>query len=534
MRNRISWQEAVPRIIADFLVVHVSMLASLAISVLYQVLTGFRHEPQVLIHDFTTYYTRFFWLLSPLFPLCFLAYGFYTHTRSYGSSRKNLAIIQGVTAAMLLFMIANLLVGGRTLASRSIVLPFAILAGPALCFSRMLKDYVVKHFDVKPKHDTPTTAGKPRVLVVGGAGYIGSLLVERLLELGFRVRILDALLYGKEPLRSFAEHPDCQLIVGDCRNICDVVKAVRGVDAIVDLAAIVGDPACEQDRGAALEINYAATRMMIEVAKGNGVTRFLFASSCSVYGATEYEVDERSDTKPISLYGRTKIDSERVLLAARSEEFHPTILRFATVFGLGYRPRFDLVINLLSARAIQDRTITIYNGQQWRPFIHVRDVVEAIVVALKAPARVVSGEIFNVGDSQLNYTLQEIAQIVQDILPGTTVEHIQNSDQRNYRVNFDKIRNRLGFRASYTIHAGIEEFKLAFESGVISSYKDVAYNNQRFLEATGTIGHKDMVDALVMAAFASQPDSEVKMKPPADAPIIAPRELLKAAASSAA
>jgi len=291
------------------------------------------------------------------------------------------------------------------------------------------------------------------------------------------------------------------LMVGDCRNIRDVVGAVKDMDAIVDLAAIVGDPACEQDQGAAREINYGATRMLIEVAKGHGVGRFLFASSCSVYGATDEEMDEHSEVQPISLYAQTKVDSERALLAAQSEAFHPTILRFATVFGLGYRPRFDLVVNLLTARAYQDGKITIFNGQQWRPFIHVRDVVEAIVSAMEAPVRLVSGEVFNVGDSALNHTLQQIAEIIQEVFPGTEVEHIANSDRRNYRVNFDKIRNRLGFEARYDVPYGVRDLRAAFEKRVIRDYKDLRYHNQRFLEVAGVVKNKDEVDSLVMAAF---------------------------------
>ena len=241
--------------------------------------------------------------------------------------------------------------------------------------------------------------------------------------------------------------------------------------------------------------------MLIEVAKGHGVGRFLFASSCSVYGATEHEMDEQSDTSPISLYAQTKVDSEKALLAAQSDDFHPTILRFATVFGLGYRPRFDLVVNLLTARAYQDGKITIFNGQQWRPFIHVRDVVEAIVMAMEAPVRLVSGEIFNVGDSSLNHTLQGVSEIIEEVFPGTTVEQIANSDRRNYRVNFDKIRNRLGFEARYTVEYGVKDLKAAFEKRIIRDYKDLRYHNQRFLEVAGVVKNKEEVDALVMAAF---------------------------------
>jgi len=500
MKPSLNWQSAIPRLIADFLVVHSSMIVALAISVVYQTAMGDGEQARQLIADFERYYMRFFWLLSPIFPATFACLGFYSHTRTYQDRRKNMAIAQGVLLAVLLFFGVNYLIGNTTV-GRSVAVPFAVLASVGLCASRFLKNYIANRFEFRPKNGASTLDGKPHVLVVGGAGYIGSLLAERLLHLGYKVRVLDALLYGKEPLRAVAHHPDLELMVGDCRNMRDVVRAVSGVDAIVDLAAIVGDPACEQDREAALEINYGATRMLIEVAKGHGVERLLFASSCSVYGATEQEVDEGSPVHPISLYAQTKVDSEDALLAAESEDFHPSILRFATVFGLGYRPRFDLVVNLLSARAHQDGRITIYNGEQWRPFIHVRDVVEAIVRVLEAPVRLVSGEIFNVGDSHLNHTLQDVAEIVSNVFPGTSVEHVANTDRRNYRVSFDKIQKRFAFAARYTVLDGVRELKRAFENQVIHDYKDLRYHNQRFLEVAGVVRNKDEHDAHVMAAF---------------------------------
>jgi len=501
MRRRLSWHEAVPRVIADFLMVHFSMIGAFAISVLYQEATGSRDQAYTLIMDFEHYYARFFWLLSPLFPITFGVLGFYTHTRSYSGRRKNWAIVQGVGLGALLFLGANSLVRNSSV-GRSVALSFVPLATASLCLSRMLKNYLANRFEVRP-----IESSRPQlsVLVVGGAGYIGSLLSERLLQLGYKVRVLDALLYGREPLRAVQNHPNFELMVGDCRNIRDVVSAVKDMDAIVDLAAIVGDPACEQDQAAAREINYGSTRMLIEVAKGHGVGRFLFASSCSVYGASEYEVDERSEVNPISLYAQTKVDSELALLAAQDEDFHPTILRFATVFGLGYRPRFDLVVNLLTARAYQDSKITIFNGEQWRPFIHVRDVVEAIMSALEAPSRLVSGEIFNVGDADLNHTLQGVANIIKQVFPNTEIEHVNNSDRRNYRVNFDKVRNRLGFKARYTVQYGVEDLKTAFVQQVIRDYKDLRYHNQRFLEVAGVVKNKHEVDALVMAAFDAKP-----------------------------
>lgn len=501
MRHGLSYQDALPRVIVDFLIVHSSMIGALAVSVVYQLAWGTGTEAQQLIADFEQYYVRFFWVMSPIFPITFALLGFYTHTRSYGGKRKNQAILRGVAVAVMLFFGVNWLVGNTTV-GRSVAFPFVVLVSFGLCFSRFLKNYLGARFEIRPRNRLSIPGGKKHVLVVGGAGYIGSLLAEKLIQLGYRVRVLDALLYGREPLRAVDHHPDFGLMMGDCRNIQDVVRAVQGVDAIIDLAAIVGDPACEQDRAAAREINYGATRMMIEVAKGNGVGRFVFASSCSVYGATDDEVDERSKVSPISVYAQTKVDSERALLAAASSEFHPAILRLATVFGLGYRPRFDLVVNLLSARAKQDGKITIFNGQQWRPFIHVRDVVEAIVLALEAPERVVGGEIFNVGDARLNYTLQQVAETIQEVFPDTAVEHLANTDLRNYRVNFDKVRNRLSFQARHSLRQGVEELRTAFDERLILDYRDLRYHNQRFLEVAGVVRNKADVDSLLMEAFA--------------------------------
>jgi nucleoside-diphosphate-sugar epimerase len=479
------------------------MIAALAMSVVYQTGAGNAVAAHAIVSGFLQYYTAFFWVLSPIFPVVFLLTGFYTHSRAYIGRYKALVILNGVFVAAVVFFAANFLLFGNEKVGRSVVLPFMGLTAAGAASVRILKDFLEKRYFVKSK-TTPSLAPRSDwVLVVGGAGYIGSLLVERLLEKGYHVRVLDSLLYGDEPLRPVRNHPDFDLIVGDCRNIQDVVRAVRGVESIIHLAAIVGDPACDQDHGPALETNYAATRMLIEIAKGHGVSRFLFASSCSVYGATDVEMDEHTAVQPISLYGQTKVDSERALLDAKSDTFRPTILRFATVFGLGYRPRFDLVVNLLTAKARQEGVITLYNGQQWRPFIHVRDLVEATVRVLEAPVRLVSGEVFNVGDTRLNHTLTEVADVIRDAFPNVRVEHIDNSDRRNYRVNFDKLLSRTGFRARYTLRDGVEEIRKAFDERLITDYTDLRYHNQRYLKAVGSRANKDDVDTLVMAAFSN-------------------------------
>jgi nucleoside-diphosphate-sugar epimerase len=342
--------------------------------------------------------------------------------------------------------------------------------------------------------------------VLGGAGYIGSSLVRKLLESGRKVRVVDSLVYGDEPLRGVFGHPNLEMRIGDCRNIQDMVAAVRGVDAIVDLAAIVGDPACEQDKQTALEINYAATRMLIEVAKGHGIQRFIFASSCSVYGATDVMMDEKSAVQPISLYGQTKLDSEHALLNTRSETFHPTILRLATVFGLSYRPRFDLVVNLLMAKAYYEGVITIFNGEQWRPFIHVHDVAAGIIRTLNAPLPLTSGQIFNLGDTRLNYTLTQVAQMIQKMFPETRVQHIEDTDRRNYRVSFEKIKSQLGFTASWQLEDGMRQLRQAFEDKEIVDYTDTRYYNQKFLKIAGSPSRKAVLDEHLMAAFASAPN----------------------------
>jgi nucleoside-diphosphate-sugar epimerase len=499
--------QALPRVVADFINVHVCMVGALATPVLYLALEGQHHKAAVRISEAMTYYTSSFVLLSLLFPLVFLLNGFYTRSRGYIGRYKKLVILRGVGVSILIFLAANFIFLRSSLVPRSVLLVFCGLAMLSLALSRIVKATLSDRWEIRLKNVGGDLASNSLVLVLGGAGYIGSILVRKLLDAGRKVRVLDSLVYGDSALHDIRGHPNLELKVGDCRKIQDVVGAVKGAESIVHLAAIVGDPACEVDRQTSLQINYAATRMLIEVARGNGIKRFVFASSCSVYGATDLLMDENSPVKAVSLYGQTKIDSEEALLEAHSSSFYPTILRLATVFGLSYRPRFDLVVNLLTAKAFKDGAITVFNGTQWRPFIHVRDVARGIAQVLEAPLSLIRGEIFNLGDSHMNYQLSEVAENILTVFPKTKVEHKENSDRRNYRVSFDKIRLQLDFECSISLDEGIQELRRAFEEKHVLDYRDPLYYNQEFLKLLGSPSCENELDKRVIAAFAQAPAS---------------------------
>lgn len=320
------------------------------------------------------------------------------------------------------------------------------------------------------------------VLVVGGGGYIGTHVVEQLLASGRCVRVLDKLMFGREPLQDFLANPRFQLVGGDATEIVQLVTAMNGASAVVHLAGLVGDPACAVDEVFTRHANVIATRMVKEVALSLSIPRLVFASSCSVYGYNENEVHEESELNPVSLYARTKIDSERELLLCPNENFYVTILRFATVFGHSRRPRFDLVANLFSAQAMKDGRITVIGPDQWRPFIHVRDLARAVVAVLDAPPHVVRSQIYNVGDRRLNMTIGQLAERVKNVVAKerpveVTVNPGRSEDLRNYRVSFEKISRELGFEAKTLLEEGIEEIVAAHRNGAYGHYREALYSN---------------------------------------------------------
>jgi len=483
--------EVVLRVVADAILINVAI----ALSFIGRFLTFFLLKEQDIIS--VRMYTSLFqesvvgfqhsaWLLTIISMVVFWVSGFYTYGRAYQSKYKLLIVFQAVSISFLLFVVLSFLVPFVTPFPRSMLLGAWLLTLALLIVSRVwayLWSRAIKA-EARGPQDRPQETNN--VLVIGGAGYIGSLLVRQLLERGYNVTVLDALIYGDEGIRRLYGTPRFEFIKGDLRDIEAVVGAMQGMDSVVHLGALVGDPACAIDEKLTLEINLAATRMISEVAKGYGVQRLIFASTCSVYGASEELLDEKSALNPVSLYARSKIASEQVLLRLTDERFSPTVIRFATIFGISPRPRFDLVVNFLTARAIVEKSITIMGGQQWRPFIHVADAAEAIIRVLEAPTTAVKGEILNVGSDAENYQIAQIGELVKGVVPEVKIVTAgDDADKRNYRVSFKRFRERVGFVPSRTVQSGIDEIRKAVQQGVISNYLLPKYSNHKTLTEDG-------------------------------------------------
>ena len=324
-----------------------------------------------------------------------------------------------------------------------------------------------------------------RILVIGGAGYLGSVLCEKLLNKGYIVRVLDNLTYGKSGLLTHLKNERYEFIEGDIRNIPTVVDALKNVDAVIHLAAIVGDAACAYSPQETLEINYFSTRMIAEICKHYQINRFMFASTCSVYGASKNKrlLTEASETNPVSLYAEAKLQSEEAILDLADETFSPTILRMATLFGASPRMRFDLVANLFAVRSFYKSKIEIFGGDQWRPLVHVSDAADAYVKCLEAPIYNVKAQIFNIGRNEFNMQIKQFKTIFNMIDPTTHV-HINTEvdDERNYYVDFSKAHGYLDYEPSISVQKGIEEMTQLFKEGMFEDYKNERYNNYTYLK----------------------------------------------------
>lgn len=321
-----------------------------------------------------------------------------------------------------------------------------------------------------------------RILVTGGAGYIGSVLVRILLEQGHQVRVIDNLMYGGESIIDLLEHPNFEFVKGDIRNREDLEKAVKDIYAVAHLAAIVGDPACAKDPELTREINTAGSELLYDVANEAGVQRFIFASTCSNYGKMDDPsqfVTETSKLAPVSLYAETKVAYEKFLLGQdKSSSAKPTCLRFSTVYGLSPRVRFDLTVNEFTKELALDRKLIIFGEQFWRPYCHVRDLARSVMMCIEAPAEKVAFNVFNVGNTEENYQKQMIVEEILKVIPEGKVAYVEkNEDPRDYRVNFDKIKNELGFEITITVPEGIVNMYKAIKEGFVSNPDEQKYKN---------------------------------------------------------
>ncbi len=321
-----------------------------------------------------------------------------------------------------------------------------------------------------------------KVVVSGGAGYIGSVLVRLLIEKGYSVRVIDNLSFGGEPILDLLNHDRFEFVKGDVRNEGDVRKAVEGIDFVAHLASIVGDPACAQQPDLARSTNLEGSKLFYNIANDAGVKKFVFASTCSNYGKMEDPnsfVTETSTLAPVSLYAETKVAVEQYLMAQpRTNVCKPTALRFSTVYGLSQRPRFDLTVNEFTKELALGRELVIFGEQFWRPYCHVVDLSRSVIAVIEAEENKVAFDVFNVGDTNENYQKQMIVDEIRKQLPDAKVKYVsKNEDPRDYRVSFEKINTQLGFKITKTVPDGIRQIIQTIQDGFIVNPDDPKYKN---------------------------------------------------------
>jgi len=319
------------------------------------------------------------------------------------------------------------------------------------------------------------------VLITGGAGYIGAEVAAALLEAGREVRVLDSLLHDQRQIAEMLEGKGAKVTIGDIRDGDARRELLAGAEAVVHLAAIVGDPACARDPELARETNVESTRGLIADANEAGVKHLIFASTCSNYGRMadpETPVDEEAPLAPVSLYAEQKVEIEQMLLSNGSGPTTPTCLRFATVYGAAPRMRFDLTVNEFTRELWADRDLEVFGEQFWRPYVHVRDAARGIVRVLDAGPEEVGNDVFNVGRSDENYRKLDLVEIIGKEVPRGNVSFVRrDEDPRDYKVSFAKILSRLGFEPEMRVPDGVREIAKGLDDEAFGDPFDATHRN---------------------------------------------------------
>jgi nucleoside-diphosphate-sugar epimerase len=320
------------------------------------------------------------------------------------------------------------------------------------------------------------------VMVTGGAGYVGSMLVPKLLIEGHKVSVLDLYLYG-DVFADIADHPNLRQVKGDLRNPAVVADALKDCDAVIHLACISNDPSFELDPGLGKSINFDAFRPLVRASKRAGVKRFIYASSSSVYGVKDTDnVTEELSLEPLTDYSKFKAMCEEVLAEEREPGFTTLTLRPATVCGYAKRLRLDLAVNILTNHAVNNRKITVFGGAQKRPNINVEDMTDLYVACLQYPADAIDGRVFNAGYE--NHTLDQLAHLVRDGVGEVEIVRTPTDDMRSYHVSSEKIRRELGFTPKRTIRNAVDSLVGAFRGGRIpNAMTDKVYYNIKTMQA---------------------------------------------------